>query len=111
MFYYCPIYVKDATPLMEKGDIFKLTVRYEKEENFGAENFVKVGVTTSIKHADKILELIRENPKITAYQLVAELSLSERGVRKILAQLVNLKFIERKGSKKNGEWIIIETYN
>jgi ATP-dependent DNA helicase RecG len=31
MFHYCPIYVNGAFPVMEENDVFKLTVRYEKE--------------------------------------------------------------------------------
>ena len=100
MYKYCPIYVKGTLPVMEEGDLFKLTVRYEKEND--VVNTQKI----SIKHADKILELIQENPKITAQGLMSELSLSESSVRKILARLIKLQIIEREGSDKDGKWII-----
>lgn len=29
MYKYCPIYVKDALPVIEEGDVFKLTIRHE----------------------------------------------------------------------------------
>jgi len=29
MYKYCPIYVKDALPIIEEGDVFKLTIRHE----------------------------------------------------------------------------------
>ena len=32
MFKYCPIYVKNALPVIEEGDIFKLNVRYESNQ-------------------------------------------------------------------------------
>jgi ATP-dependent DNA helicase RecG len=107
LFHYCPLYLNDkkALPIMEEDDVFKLTIRYEKE---GASNIIgteKVNVSTN---TDKVFALIQENPKITAYELMSELSLSERGVRKILAHLVELNIIERKGSKRNGEWVIIQ---
>jgi hypothetical protein len=47
---------------MEEGDVFKLTVRYEKEEV--RRNTEKINIAFDIKHADKILELIQETPKI-----------------------------------------------
>jgi ATP-dependent DNA helicase RecG len=86
---------------MEENDVFKLTIRYEKE------NAAKRNDHVAIKHADRILELIGNNPKVTAIAIGNELSLSENHVRKILSRLVKSKIIERKGSDKEGEWLII----
>jgi ATP-dependent DNA helicase RecG len=106
MFHYCPIYVNGAFPVMEENDVFKLTVRYEKESvSLDSE---KISIMETIKHADKIVELIQVNPRITAAEMATELSLSERHTRKIISRLVELRFIERKGSDKVGEWIIIK---
>ena len=33
MYKYCPIYVKDALPVIEEGDVFKLTIRHEPLNN------------------------------------------------------------------------------
>ncbi|KAA6323961.1 hypothetical protein EZS27_026653 [termite gut metagenome] len=93
-------------PVIEEGDVFKLTIRYEKERKTNVD--VSEKINNSAGNEDKILALIRENPRITAYILMNRLSLSERGVRKILAHLVELRRIERKGSRKDGEWIIIQ---
>ena len=100
MYKYCPIYVKGALPTMEEGDLFKLTVRYEKESSTAKTQ------KGNIKHADEILELIKENPKITAQGLMSELSLSESTIRRTLAHLVKLQLIERRGSDKDGIWIM-----
>ena len=106
MYKYCPIYVKGSLPVMEEGDLFKLTIRYEKED--ASSKTIKKGDSSlQIKHADKILALIKENPKITAKELMVELSLSESTVRRILARLVKLRTIERVGTRIAGEWIII----
>ena len=101
MFRYLPLYVKDknALPMMDEGDVFRLTIRYE---NDGANRQEK-----SIKHADKILGLIRKNPKVTAQTIAAELSLSERQIRNILSELVSEQIITRTGSRKEGEWHFI----
>ncbi|MDR1983589.1 MAG: putative DNA binding domain-containing protein [Prevotellaceae bacterium] len=110
MFHYCPLYVKDknALPIMEENDVFKLTVPYEKPESIKTSISQAIEISVNIKHADRILELIRYNPKITAIAIGNELSLSENHIRKILSRLVKLNIIEREGSDKNGEWVIIE---
>ena len=105
MYKYCPIYVKGALPVMEEGDLFKLTIRYEKEGSFP--QIINKGETSlKIKHADKILTLIKENPKITAKELMIELSLSESTIRRALAHLIKLQIIERKGTRIAGKWIM-----
>jgi len=98
MYKYCPIYVKGATPIIEEDDIFKITIRYDEE---------KPDVMQDVPTYEKVLALLRENPKITAYDLMAELKMSERGVRKILTKLVESNTIERQGSRKDGIWIIL----
>ena len=105
MYKYCPIYVPGVFPVMEENDIFKLTVNYEKENVI--RNPKINTITSTIKHADKILELIWINPGITVNELMIELSLSESSIRKIFAQLVEQKIIERKGSRKVGKWAIL----
>jgi ATP-dependent DNA helicase RecG len=89
---------------MEENDVFKLIIRYEKENL--SKIITKGG--SNIKHADKILEIIAENPKITAIEIGKMLILSENHVRKIMAHLVNSNMIERKGSDKSGKWILLK---
>jgi ATP-dependent DNA helicase RecG len=60
-----------------------------------------------IKHADKVLKLIGENPQITVKKMANELVMSERNVKRILIELVNAKVIDRIGSNKAGNWMII----
>jgi ATP-dependent DNA helicase RecG len=62
---------------------------------------------SDIKHADKILKLIGENPKITVRKMAKELSMSDRNMKRILIELVNAKIIDRNGSNKTGNWVII----
>lgn len=102
MYKYCPIYVKGALPVIEEGDVFKLIIPYEKES--GSEN---VNATTTTKHADKILELIKENPQITVAEMAQKLSISKSTVERNLAKLSENGIIEREGSDKTGQWIII----
>jgi ATP-dependent DNA helicase RecG len=92
MYRLCPLYVKDKTalPVMEDDDVFRLTIRYEIESMENTE--------------DRILALIRENPKITAKEMAEIISLSLRTVKTILSELTNKQIIERVGGRKYGEW-------
>jgi ATP-dependent DNA helicase RecG len=102
MYKYCPIYVHGAFPVMEENDVFKLTVRYEKE------NKAEVSGEPSLSKTEKILLLIRENPKITAAEIVTTTGISLRTVKRIMTELTNNGIISRKGSRKEGEWVIIK---
>jgi ATP-dependent DNA helicase RecG len=55
-------------------------------------------------YAEKILELIRENPKITAKEMADKVQLSIRTIGNILADLQTDQLIERIGSRKKGIW-------
>ena len=57
---------------------------------------------------EKILEAIRENPKITQKQLAAVSGLSLRGVEWNMSKLKNEGKIKRLGSDKKGTWEIVE---
>jgi ATP-dependent DNA helicase RecG len=80
-------------------------VRFEKKifsEKQQAPNFSK------IKHADKILDLIRKNPQITIPEMADNLSVTSRTIERVLSILVKGEIIEREGPNKNGEWIITD---
>jgi ATP-dependent DNA helicase RecG len=102
MFHYCPLYAKDknALPIMEEDDVFKLTVRYEKE-NINTRR-------VDVKYEDEILILIQENPKIIMREISEKLSINKRTVERIMSKLVNEKRIKREGAKKNGKWVILK---
>ena len=54
----------------------------------------------------KILEYIKENPKITRNELANKLSISPDGVKYNLKQLIDKKIIERIGADNGGYWDI-----
>ena len=58
--------------------------------------------------ADKVLKLIKKNNSITALEAASILNLSDRIVRKHIAQLKKENLIVRVGSNKNGFWKIIK---
>ncbi|MCR5765128.1 MAG: winged helix-turn-helix transcriptional regulator, partial [Treponema sp.] len=60
------------------------------------------------KSSEIILELLKENPKLSAKKLSEKIGITSRAVEKQLASLVEKGFIKRKGSPKGGHWEILK---
>ena len=60
------------------------------------------------KSSEIILELLKENPKLSAKKLSEQIGVTSRAVEKQLASLVEKGFIKREGSPKGGHWEVIE---
>ncbi len=60
------------------------------------------------KSSDIILELLKENPKLSAKKLSEKIGITSRAVEKQLATLVEKGFIKREGSPKGGHWEILK---
>ena len=58
---------------------------------------------------EKTIDLMKINPKITIDDISIHTGLSVGGTKKIIKQLKNEGIITRKGTKKEGQWIIEET--
>ena len=54
----------------------------------------------------KIIELIKENPKITRNELANKLNITSDGIKYNLGKLVNNDIIERIGPNNGGYWKI-----
>lgn len=63
-------------------------------------------VTDDVTNKDRIVSLMFDNPKITLGEISERLGISERQVKRLVAELSSLGFIIRKGSNRAGEWII-----
>lgn len=59
-----------------------------------------------LSNPEKVLALIRENPKITAREMAERTDLSLRSIRNILAELKNNQTIKRLGGRKGGIWTL-----
>jgi len=57
---------------------------------------------------DKIIELIKNNPKITTKEMAESLNLTVKAIEKQIKILKDNKTIERVGSKKDGYWNVVE---
>lgn len=57
----------------------------------------------------RVLRLLTENPHMTRVELAQNIGISESSVKKILAKMKASAWIERKGSNKNGYWLVNKT--
>lgn len=53
-----------------------------------------------------VMDLLTANPYMTRSQLASATGLSENGIKRIISNLKSNGWIERKGSNKNGYWIV-----
>ena len=60
------------------------------------------------KSSEIILELLKENPKLSAKKLSEQIGITSRAVEKQIASLVEKGFIKREGSPKGGHWEILK---
>ena len=64
-----------------------------------------VGIWTNDSEA-MLIELIRQNSKITAKEIADALKLSKRQCERIIADLKNRGILSRKGTNRTGYWVI-----
>ncbi|WP_246829962.1 ATP-binding protein [Peptoniphilus sp. HMSC062D09] len=57
---------------------------------------------------EKILDIIKDNPKITAYDLSKQFNVTNRTIERDLKNLTDKKIIEYVGSAKDGYWKVNE---
>ena len=117
---YVPLYSgKNVHPEFIDGDMFKIIVPFGDSVQVEKKNLAEktnTGINfdcgencgENISAEEKILEAIRENPKITQKQLATVSGLSLRGVEWNMAKLKNEGKIKRLGSDKKGTWEIVE---
>jgi ATP-dependent DNA helicase RecG len=130
MYKYCPIYVNGALPVIEEGDVFKITIKYELGElvNDGVIGPINKPVDGALRTNDLINEPInnRVNEPLSEYEVSIisllkvtpgmnreEISRSiNRGRTSIYRYITSLKdknLIEYRGSRKTrGYYIITE---
>ena len=72
------------------------------------ETTLKSDQKSNYKSDQKVLALMKENSKITIYELMEKLSMSESGIKKVIKKLKDENIINRVGSLKSGHWEIKE---
>ncbi len=90
-----PIYSKGTEPQLIEEDIFRTIIPLVPEKS-------------SEKTVEKILILIRENPKITMKEMEKATGLSRRGIEWNITKLKKEGKIKRVGPDRGGHWDVIE---
>lgn len=81
--------------------------RYEKKFGENEESSDKK-FGDNQKTSEIILELLKENPKLSAKKLSEKIGITSRAVEKQLATLVEKGLLKREGSPKGGHWEILK---
>ncbi len=109
-------------PIMEDKEMFRVTIpltrdrAYDEielkelveEEMNGNRNSISYSVNFDEK---KVLKIMEKHPMISAQEMSEITGFSLRKVYSIYNQLKEKQYIERKGSDKKGQWIVIKKNN
>jgi len=102
---------ENPEPLFEYDSFFTVTFyrNFESSKEQGSEKSSPTGSEkSSEKSSEKIIEIIKNNPSISAKMISEKLGLSSRAVEKQISKLKSDKRIERVGPAKGGYWEVID---
>lgn len=86
-------------------DMILRTLKAKGEIEGGKKRVVRKG---GKKTADRIVEMIRSNPKVTFAEMVSALGISRSAIQKHIAHLKAAQLIRRIGPDKGGEWKVAD---
>ena len=99
MYKYCPLYFNEELPIIEEGDIFRTTIKYNDKKDVG----VNVGVNVS----EEILRIIRNNQGLNGSAISKQIpDVTKRTVERYLSELKKEGIIEFSGAPKTGGYYI-----
>lgn len=97
-----------------EGCLFVATVKRQSvtdQISFFPDNEQQVSGKMSGKMSGKILELLSANSEITIPEMAERLGVSRRTIERGLAALRREGLIQRQGSAKGGQWVVLENYS
>ena len=89
------------------------TAEWRHQPQLGVEERVKTveetpkTVEESGKTADMILQLLKNNPKLTVREITVMIGLSRRGVEEQIKSLKSKNLLRRLGPTKGGHWEVL----
>lgn len=83
----------------KNGD--KINGTNDTNDTIGTNNMVKA-------EENQIIELLKENPKLTQKEIHETLNISLRSVKRIMTDMQKKGLIGRKGNNRSGEWLILK---
>jgi putative transcriptional regulator len=80
MYKYCPLYVKNSTPVIEEGDVFKLVIPY---------NPISGGINKNegVNNKELLLKIITKNEGLNVNELAERLGKSRKTVERYVRAL------------------------
>ena len=79
-----------------------------KSSETGSETSSETGSETGSETKDQIINIIKQNPRISAAEIAKQLCISSRGVEKQIRKLRESGIIRRKGGRFGGYWEILQ---
>ena len=95
--------IEDSTELGESTPFIEFMLEMILKS---IQSTLKSDQKSNYKSDQKVLALMKENSKITIYELMEKLSMSESGIKKVIKKLKDEGSINRVGSLKSGHWEI-----
>ena len=70
---------------------------------------MNVGLNVGLNKTEKkVIQFLIENPSFTSDNLAEKIGVTKRTIERTLKKLQEKKMIERIGSKRDGNWIVIK---
>lgn len=91
-----------------QSNYIRCTIPFQKEvlEQINNEN---VGLNVGLNKTEKkVIEILIENTSVTSAELAEKIGVTKRTIERAFKSLQEKKIIERIGSKRDGNWIVIK---
>ena len=102
-------YGKEAFEI--ESSYIRCTIPFEKEVIVQTENKnvgLNVGLDVGLNKTEKkVIEFLIENPNLTSAELAEQIGVTKRTIERTFKTLQEKKMIERIGSKRYGNWIVV----
>lgn len=98
-------YGKDVFEI--ESNYIRCTIPFEKEVIDQIDN-KNVGLNVALNKTEKkVIELLIENPSVTSTELAEKVGVTKRTIERTFKSLQEKKMMERIGSKRDGNWIVV----
>ncbi len=90
-------------------EIYNALKRHQGEPAITSDVGIRVGINVGIKSEqfDKILSLIRQNPRVSVREMALMLKISSRQCERLISEMKAQGLIKREGANKNGCWVVL----
>ena len=98
-------YGKDVFEI--ESNYIRCTIPFEKEVMSQIDN-KNVGLNVGLNRTEKkVIECLIENPSVTSIEIAEKIGVTKRTVERAFKSLQDKNILERIGSKRDGNWIVV----